>query len=268
ISSCKPISPQHSLSKLPVVSHNRQLRARMRNKFSIRSHWLVALVLAAASGAVYWEVNGHPFVNYDDTIYVTSNRQVCSGLSWSSIAWAFKTTASGNWIPLTWLTHILDFQFYGLNAGGHHLTSLFIHLINVSLLFFLLRRLTGALWKSAFVAALFAFHPLNVESVAWVAERKNVLCTLFWILGIWAYSWYATRPGWGRYAVVLLVFALGLMSKPMVVTLPLVLLLLDYWPLGRFSATGHEGISEAETDPVAKDPTRKGGGRAGSRLLL
>jgi len=252
----------------PVMDTTDSSDGIIGNKFPIRADWMVALVLAAATGAVYWEVSAHLFVNYDDTIYVTNNRQVCSGLSWSSIAWAFRTTTAGNWIPLTWLTHILDFQLYGFNSGGHHLTSLFIHLINVNALFFLLKRLTRALWRSAFVAALFAFHPLNVESVAWVAERKNVLCTLFWILGIWAYSRYAARPGWRRYAVVLLVFALGLMSKPMVVTLPLVLLLLDYWPLGRFSVTGSQRVSETETDPVSGKRARNGRGRVALRLVL
>jgi tetratricopeptide (TPR) repeat protein len=147
----------------------------------------------------------------------------------------------------------LDYQLYGMNAGGHHFTSLLIHVINTVLLFLLLKRLTGALWKSGFVAALFAVHPLNVESVAWIAERKNILCTLFWILGIWAYSWYAGKPNWKRYLLTLGVFGLGLMAKSMVVTLPFVLLLLDYWPLGRVQKPDPDaqGTAEGELSTAA-----------------
>src|SRR5262249_55650888 len=163
--------------------------------------------------------------------------QVHQGLQWETVVWAFRTTTFGNWLPLTWLTHLLDYQLYGPNAGGHHFSSLVIHVINTVLLFGLLNRLTGAIWKSGLVAALFAVHPLNVESVAWIAERKIILCTVFWLLNIWAYSWYAAKPGWKRYVVTLAVFGLGLMAKSMVVTLPFVLMLLDYWPLRRLGRT-------------------------------
>src|SRR5262245_44787230 len=238
----------------------------MRNSVSKRFDWLVALALAVVTAAVYWEVRGHLFVNYDDTIYVTNNRQVCSGISWNTVAWAFKTTADGNWIPLTWLTHILDFQLYGLIAGGHHLTSLFIHLVNVVLLFWVLKRLTAALWRSAFVESRFAIHPLNVQSVAWIAERKNILCAFFWMLAILAYSWYAVKPGWKRYVSVLLLFALGLMSKSMIVTLPFVLLLLDYWPLGRLSRIKRN--SSADEGRLSKWPAPNDGGGRVLRLIL
>src|SRR5215813_4827013 len=234
----------------------------MQSKALLKSDWLVALALAAATAAVFWEVTGHPFVNYDDNLYVTDCLQVSRGLTWDNVCWAFTTTIHGNWIPLTWLSHILDYQLYGLNAGGHHLTSLLIHMLNTVLLYFLLNKLTGAMWKSALVAGLFAMHPLNVESVAWVAERKNVLCMLFWILAIWGYAWYAARPGWKRYAVALLLFGMGLMAKSMVVTLPFVLLLLDYWPLGRI-AKGAESAG-AQT-VVANEP---GVAETGSRTRM
>jgi Tfp pilus assembly protein PilF len=179
------------------------------------------------------------------------------------VAWAFKTSTFGNWLPLAWLTHLLDYQLYGMGAGGHHFTSLLIHVINTVLLFFLLKKLTGALWQSGFVAALFAVHPLNVESVAWIAERKNILCTLFWILGIWAYSWYAARPNWKRYCWTLGVFGLGLMAKSMVVTLPFVLLLLDYWPLGRMrklkqASEAEEGLRTPGSERQSSEVSQSG----------
>jgi Flp pilus assembly protein TadD len=183
-------------------------------------------------------VRHHDFVNFDDDDYVTANPVVLRGLTWHGVAWAFTTEHAVNWHPLTWLSHMLDVQLYGLDAGAHHLTNLLFHIGNTLLLFGLLHRMTGALGRSAFVAGLFAVHPLHVESVAWVAERKDVLSTLFWMLTLWAYIEYVKRPDLRqssrrRYAAVLLFFALGLMAKQMLVTLPLVLLLLDFWPLGR-----------------------------------
>jgi tetratricopeptide (TPR) repeat protein len=189
---------------------------------------LVVLTLAALG-----RVCGNDFVNYDDTDYVTDNRQVQAGLTAPSIAWAFTTTHAANWHPLTWLSLQLDHQLYGLAPWGYHLTNLLLHLANTLLLFVALRRMTGAVWRSAMVAALFAVHPLHVESVAWVAERKDVLSTLFWMLTLLAYVRYCERPGLGRYLPVPLFLALGLMAKPMLVTLPCVLMLLDYWPLRR-----------------------------------
>lgn len=205
-----------------------------RTFFYIRSDVLVWLFLIIATLTVYWQVLSHEFVNYDDPSYVSKNPHVQTGLTLEGIAWSFTSTRAGNWHPLTWLSHILDIEFYGLNPGGHHFTNVLFHIANTLLLFLIFRRMTGDLWRSAFVAALFALHPLHVESVAWVAERKDVLSTFFWMLTMWSYVRYVERPGGIRYLVVLLFFVLGLMAKPMLVTLPFVLLLLDYWPLCRF----------------------------------
>ena len=194
---------------------------------------VLSLSLAVATLALYNPVNQHPFINYDDDRYVTENPHVRAGLSAETVSWAFTSTEQANWHPLTWLSHALDCQLFRLNASGHHLTSLLIHVVNAVLLFLLLVSATGRAGPSLFVAALFALHPINVESVAWVAERKNVLCTLFFLLTIGAYGRYARKPEWKRYLPVAILFACGLMAKPMVITLPFVLLLLDYWPLGR-----------------------------------
>jgi tetratricopeptide (TPR) repeat protein len=179
-------------------------------------------------------VNGFEFTNYDDTLHVTANPYVRQGLTAAGIGWAFRTFQAGNWYPLTWLSHMADVSLFGLRAGGHHLTSLLLHAANAVLLLLLLRRATGALWRPALVAALFALHPLHVESVAWVSARKDVLSTLFFLLALLAYLAYARRPAPRAYAAVVGLFALGLMAKPMVVTLPLVLVLLDLWPLDRW----------------------------------
>ncbi len=195
---------------------------------------MICAFLVVATGAVYWQVRNHDFVNYDDNEYVTENRQVKAGLTREGIAWAFTTTHYGNWHPLTWISHMLDCQLYDLEPGGHHITSLVIHILSTLLLFLVFSRMTGAIWPSAFVSVIFALHPLHVESVAWVAERKDVLSTFFGLLAMWGYVLYVERPGAYKYLAALLAFALSLMSKPMLVTLPFVLLLLDYWPLGRF----------------------------------
>jgi tetratricopeptide (TPR) repeat protein len=186
-----------------------------------------------ATFAIYSPVIAHPFINYDDRDYVTENQHVQAGLSAQTIAWAFTSTDQANWHPLTWLSHEMDCEIYGLNPHGHHLTSVLIHTANVLLLFLLLQWATGATGASAMVAALFAFHPFNVESVAWIAERKNLLSTFFFLLALAAYGWYARQPSLRRYAALAGLFALGLAAKPMVITLPFVLLLLDYWPLAR-----------------------------------
>jgi len=182
---------------------------------------------------VYWRVQGYDFVNFDDGDYVTGNPHVQGGITNANVIWALTTFHAGNWHPLTWLSHMLDYQLFSLKAGMHHLMSLLVHMVNSILLFFVFRRMTGAMWRSAFVAALFALHPLHVESVAWISERKDVLSGLFWMLTMWAYVRYAERPGFNRYLLGLMFFALGLMSKPMIVTLPFVLLLMDFWPLCR-----------------------------------
>jgi len=189
---------------------------------------LVALILF-----IYAPVLHYGFTSFDDPAYVSENAHVIRGLTLQGVLWAFTTGHASNWHPVTWLSHMLDIQIYGMNAGGHHLTNLLLHIANTLLLFWLLVRTTGAWRRSAMVAALFAVHPLHVESVAWIAERKDVLSTLFWMLTMHAYVGYVREPHLRRYLAVIALFALGLMSKPMLVTLPLVLLLLDVWPLGR-----------------------------------
>ena len=195
----------------------------------------VAVALVALTVVAYAGVRHMQFVPLDDQGYVYENPHVTAGLTAASLRWALTTGDQANWHPLTWLSHMLDVQLFGVNAGDHHVTNLAIHTLNTLLLFFLLARTTGALGRSACVAALFAVHPLHVESVAWIAERKDVLSTLFWLLTTGAYVWYVRAPGRWRYAAVVAGLALGLMSKPMLVTLPFVLLLLDVWPLGRIS---------------------------------
>ncbi len=197
---------------------------------------LICLVLAGATLLPYVQVKNYDFITFDDNMYVAENRQVLAGISWPGIKWSFTSLDAGNWHPLTWLSHMLDSQLYGSWAGGHHVTNVAFHLANTLLLFLFLARVTQALWPSALVAALFALHPLHVESVAWVSERKDVLSTFFWLATLWAYGRYVAAPSVRRYLSVVLLFALGLMAKPMVVTLPFVLLLLDYWPLGRVEA--------------------------------
>ena len=190
---------------------------------------------------VFGQTVGHEFINYDDDQYVYENPQVTGGLTARGVSWAFTTDYANNWHPLTWISHMLDCQIYGLQAGGHHLTNVLLHAAAVILLFLVLWRMTGFLWRSAIVAAVFAIHPLRAESVAWVVERKDVLSGLFFMLTLWAYVGYARRPfSLVRYLTVAVLFALGLMAKPMLVTLPFVLLLLDYWPLGRV------GLPQAE----------------------
>jgi protein O-mannosyl-transferase len=201
-------------------------------------------LLAVATIALYLPVIGHAFLTFDDHDYVTANSHVHAGLRWSTVKWAFTSTAAANWHPLTWLSHALDYQLFALNPAGHHLDSVLIHALNAVLLFLLLWWATKRIAPSLLVAALFALHPINVESVAWVAERKNVLSTLFFFLAIGAYGWYVQRPGWRRYFLVVAMFAAGLMSKPMVITLPFVLLLLDYWPLDRIHVS-RSSFSEA-----------------------
>ncbi len=199
---------------------------------------IACLFLVVATLATYGDLKNHQFVNYDDNTYVTNNPAVQAGLTLKGFSWAFATMHGSNWHPLTWLSHMLDVQLFGLNPTGHHLTNLVFHIANALLLFLWLLYLTRSLGCSFLVAALFALHPMHVQSVAWVAERKDVLSTFFWLLTMWAYVWYVERPELGRYLLILLCFCLGLMAKPMLVTLPFVLLLLDYWPLGRLSLKG------------------------------
>jgi tetratricopeptide (TPR) repeat protein len=267
VPSSAPVSPA---GEMPERKDSRPLKSKSPVS-GWNNRWLVfgvCLFLATITFAVFGQTLRHGFVNYDDGVYVYENPVVTRGLSWKGVEWAFTHSVVSNWHPLTMMSHMLDCQMYGLKAGGHHLTNILLHTATAILLFLVLRRMTGFLWRSAFVAAVFAIHPLRVESVAWVAERKDVLSGLFFMLTLWAYVRYAQRvtrdrcpafvelrrgkqvtgtkevvptPDVSRftfhvslfYCLVLFFFALGLMCKPMLVTLPLVLLLLDYWPLGR-----------------------------------
>jgi len=217
-----------------------------------RAKVLICVLLVLATFAIYSQIQDHEFINFDDDLYITNNLNVQAGLTSESVEWAFTTFTLGNWFPVTWFSHMLDYQLYGLHAKGHHLTSLFFHITNSLLLFLILFRMTGAIWQSAFVAAIFAFHPLNVESVSWAAERKNVLSALFWLLTMWAYIHYAAKPTIKSYGLVFLFFTLGLMSKPMLVTLPFVLLLLDYWPLRRLKFGQERESNEVLEKNIAK----------------
>ena len=207
---------------------------------------LICLVLALGTAALYWPITRHPFILYDDEQYVTANQRVTTGLNWANFVWAFTTSEAANWHPLTWLSHQLDCTLFGLNAGRHHLVNLLFHIANTLLVFIFLRGATGALWRSACVAALFAWHPFHVESVAWASERKDMLSTFFWLLTLLAYGRFvelskAQSPkSKVFYLSALALFACGLMSKPMVVTLPFVLLLLDFWPLERMRSSKFE----------------------------
>ena len=205
---------------------------------------VICIFLVIATFAVYSQVKDHEFLDYDDPLNVTENLHVTTGLTRENINWALTTPYFGTWEPMTRLSHILDYQLYGSNPKGHHLTSLFFHIANSLILFVVLLRMTGALWQSSFVAAMFALHPLNVESVAWVSERKNVLSTLLWLLTMWSYIRYAETPSIKRYGLMTLIFALGLMSKPMLVTLPFILLMMDYWPLRRLKFEQGQGSVE------------------------
>jgi len=197
----------------------------------------INLFLILAVLAAYSQVGNYGFVNYDDNTYITENDHIQNGITLQGLRWAFTTGHAANWHPVTWISHMLDIQLFGLNPGLHHLMNLLFHIANMLLLFFVLHRMTKAPWQSAFVAALFALHPLHVESVAWISERKDVLSTFFWMLTLVGYGYYARRPCLKTYMAVLAFSALGLMAKPMLVTMPFVLLLLDYWPLDRFGGS-------------------------------
>ena len=225
---------------------------------------LIYLFLILTTLTAFGQVGNHEFVNFDDNVYITDNLHIRNGVSLQGLCWAFTTGHATNWHPLTWISHMLDIQLFGLKAQWHHLTNLLFHIANVLLLFFVLHRMTKALWQSAFVAALFALHPLHVESVAWISERKDVLSTFFWMLTLIAYRCYAESPRLKTYLVVIAFFALGLMAKPMLVTLPFVLLLLDYWPLERFrKRNSAQGVIRTEVlSPVS---TRKKKGKTGKQ---
>ena len=194
---------------------------------------IISLLLITAILIAYWQVKDFDFICFDDKLYVTENHHVQAGLTVKGFTWAFTTFHASNWHPLTWLSHMTDCELYGLNPMGHHWTSLQFHIANTLLLFFILQYMTGALWRSAFVAALFAMHPLHVESIAWVAERKDVLSTFFGMLTLLAYCRYAKQPSLAGYLLIILFLSMGLMAKPMLVTFPFLFLLLDFWPLER-----------------------------------
>ncbi len=211
-----------------------------------------SLLLVLATLLVYAQVGGHEFLYYDDNMYVTENPQVQEGMSWSGIAWAFTTMHAANWHPLTWLSHMLDVQLFGLSSRAHHMVNVLFHAVSSVLLFLVLLKMTGEEWRSAFVAALFALHPLHVESVAWVAERKDMLSAFFGVLTLSAYIHYVERPCIQRYILTALLLGLGLLSKPMLVTVPFLFLLLDYWPLRRISGRFQSG---QEGEPVRPQTT-------------
>jgi len=209
-------------------------------------HWnptlYIAIMLTALTLGVFVYLVNCEFINLDDNAYITANPSVQGGLTISGVRWAFTTTSQCNWHPLTWISHMIDVSLYGLRPGGHHLTNILIHVVNVLILFYVFRLMTGLVWQSAFVAALFAVHPLHIESVAWVSERKDVLSTLFGLLSILAYVRYVRRPTLAGYALTMALLAIGLMAKPMLVTFPMVLLILDYWPLERFGTVGFKRL--------------------------
>ncbi len=206
-----------------------------------KQNLIISVFLVIATLVVFWRVGNCDFIIFDDPLYISQNNHVKNGITLNGIGWAFTTGDVSNWHPLTWISHMLDYQLFGLKPRWHHFMNLLFHVANTVLLFFVLQRLTKARWESAFVAALFALHPLHVESVAFAAERKDVLFAFFWILTMGAYGTYVEQPQLKRYVIVAVLFACGLMAKPMMVTLPFVLLLLDYWPLGRFQ--------QIQTDP-------------------
>ena len=203
---------------------------------------VVYIALIVTILAIYAQAGDNQFISLDDKEYVTNNSHVARGMTGDNFAWAFTSVEAANWHPITWLSHMADVQLYGANPRGHHLTSVLIHTASSFLLLMLLVGITGSLWQSLFVAALFALHPLHVESVAWVAERKDVLSAFFWFLTLIFYVRYAAARKPIHYMLALLCFVLGLMSKPMLVTLPVVLLLLDFWPLGRYRQQGQDTL--------------------------
>ena len=240
-----PATPRRSRAPRPCLNPNMEVGPShlfapeswggdARRKFRL----IASLLLVLATLAVYNPVSRAPYLNYDDNAYVYENFHVRAGLKWQTVVWAFATNAESNWHPLTWLSHALDVELFGLNPAGPHYVNLLIHALNAVLLFLLLDVATALPWRSLAVASLFALHPINVESVAWIAERKNVLSMFFLLLALAAYGRYAKKPDAGRYLMVCLCFALGLMAKPQVITLPFALLLLDYWPCSACAPPG------------------------------
>src|SRR5208282_56395 len=220
------------------------MKPAMLNEINIsarKQKLIIYVILTVVTLAVFWQVNQYGFVNFDDYVYVIENDHIQSGITPDGFRWAFSTTYAEFWHPLTWLSLMFDYQLHGLNAGGYHVTNLILHILSTLLLFWLFNRMTKALWRSAFVAALFALHPFHVESVAWISERKDVLSAFLGMLTLCLYVYYTEKPVIKRYLPVVFSFVLALMSKPMVVTLPVIMILLDYWPLRRFESQKLEG---------------------------
>ncbi|QTA81914.1 Tetratricopeptide repeat-containing protein [Desulfonema limicola] len=211
---------------------------RNTNNIPVFKEITICFFLVLSMVLIYWQVNNFDYIKFDDSMYVTGNKHIVNGLSLDNIIWAFKIGGEDKnyWHPLTWISHMIDIQMYGLNPGMHHRTNLLFHIFNTLLVFHVFRKMTGEILKSAFAAFIFAFHPINVESIAWIAERKNVLSTFFWLLTISAYTHYSRKPGFFNYFQVFLFLSMGLMAKPMLITLPIIFLLLDYWPLRRISS--------------------------------
>jgi protein O-mannosyl-transferase len=229
-----------------------------------KKHTLIlCLLLALATIAIYSSILHAPFLNYDDSVYVTDNAQVRAGLTWQTIVWAFRTPAALDWHPITWLSYLVDAQIFGINAAGFHLVNVLIHAANAVLLFLILESVTGLAWRSLAVAALFALHPINVESVAWIAERKTVVSMFFFLIALAVYGWYARRPGLGRYLAVTGAFVLALMSKAQVITFPFAVLLLDYWPLRRLDLP-----SRSRSEGSEAGSSTAGGGWCFLKLIL
>ncbi|MGB8783267.1 MAG: tetratricopeptide repeat protein [Terriglobales bacterium] len=231
-------STEQIASQRPVASNIFQVPKKRR--------LILCLLLALATIALYNPVTRAPFLNSDDSVYVTDNPQIRAGLTWNTIVWTFRTPKALDWHPLTWLSYALDAQLFGLNPEGYHTTNVLLHAASAVLLFLILESSTGFVWRSLAVATLFALHPINVESVAWIAERKNVLSMFFFLVALAAYGWYTRRPGVGRYLAVTLAYVLGLMSKAQVITFPFALLLLDYWPLGRLQESLGQGFEASD----------------------
>jgi Flp pilus assembly protein TadD len=226
----------------------------MSDKTNNLHHWefLGCIILTVTTLTVYWQVQNYEFINFDDPIYITENPYIKKGFTIENITWAFTSNYASNWHPVTWLSHLLDFKIYGFNAKGHHLNNIIIHLVNINLLFLLLQRMTDAFWRSVFVAGLFALHPLHIESVVWISERKDVLSTCFGLMTLWAYLYYVEIPLKKTYFLCLILFAFSLMSKPMLVSLPFVLLLLDYWPLKRIQLENILSLNKSKFTHSAK----------------
>jgi tetratricopeptide (TPR) repeat protein len=252
------LMPKNSLTQMNMDEHRLKSHEKLSASTSVdlcrrksRTNILLFLVLTIITLITYLQVSRFEFVAYDDDSYVYQNPHIRGGLGLAGVKWAFETFHSANWHPLTWVSHMMDVELFGLDAGKHHLVNLIIHILNTLLVFITFNRMTGRTWENAFIAACFALHPLHVESVAWVSERKDLLCCLFWMLTLLAYSRYTENEDPKRYAVCLLTFSLSLMSKPMSVSLPFILLLLDYWPLRRMVFAKPEHEKDSRNPPGA-----------------